>query len=489
MRSKRLLTMLAAFGAAFAGSAAAAQAAGMSAADLSAVGGALRAYTPALAMLIFCAVCPVVMLALTRPLSRLEAMRGSKAMVRAFVVLFALNGVICLIMAMTSDGESWSHMMHINAESSEPTQFEAFFKNVRTAARGSYSELTDRNSPMSILIWRIIGKCFPLRYIENNTPDYYLLMIKNKVCMMIYLIIVLCMCMLSYLISQKKIRENGLIAGNELILFMLFFSFPVMYTIELGSLTGVSFVFTLFFILYREHEKPWLRILSEILLALAAAISVVPIVFALVLIVGEKKNPLRLIRTALISVGLFALPAVLTGVHGMLDFASGFFSFPATGVAPGNLSVMGLLYRLGVSGKPALLTIFAATELLALAAFFFTRRPWIKALACAFIVMNIPSYTTAETSVFLLIPLILLLSRKRHDMFDWWGLLLMFCCVAPIPEWYFYNPEKMAQIFSAADMEFVFGANCLAIPVTLAAILALLVAGMFLQKKYEEVEA
>ena len=400
--------------------------------------------------------------------------KNPKQKASAFILFFSVCGVICLILAIITEGETWSNMMHLD-QANMFRQFRNYFYNAHESQLRRFSELYDSYSPMSILIYFIFGQFIPDKYFVDDDLNNYLLMIKNAPSVMTYMVIVISCAVLCYYIFQKKIRENGARYHDDIIQIILFFSFPVMYVIELGDVTALSFVMTAVFVLYRNSEKKGLRIISDILIAFAGAISVFPLIFAFMLLFDDaRKNYKRFFGTVILCALLFGLPSIFTGVHGMFTYLKSLLGVNYM-TTVGNASMANLLKCLGVEDTGILYIAFALSDVLAFFAMIILKEDWEKTAAASYIVINAMSHSYAIECIYLLIPFFLLMSKKFSKGRDWAYLTVITLAITPIPEWYHFSAVKMGHIASALNLFDFYGANNITYPISAAVMFIMLV--------------
>ncbi|MCR5041678.1 MAG: hypothetical protein K6C36_06250, partial [Clostridia bacterium] len=102
---------------------------------------ALFGYPLAAVIFFLCILLPIAFAVVLRRFDDRPQLHDNRVMVRAFIIFFAVNLAACFGLALATDGGSWSHMMHVNAELGGSTQFEEFFKSVNVSTLDSFSSV------------------------------------------------------------------------------------------------------------------------------------------------------------------------------------------------------------------------------------------------------------------------------------------------------------------------------------------------------------
>lgn len=403
-----------------------------------------------------CLLGVIVLLVLRRPIVRRLEKAKPADMIMVSIWFFAICMGADAVMGIITHGASWSAMFRNRPEPAYLPQFFDYFSTSVKAVQGKYEELYTAFSPPAIIVYRLFGSLIDEKF-YNPTTTQYSLLLREQVPMMVYMMIVVACMVAGYYMMNRNIRANNAKNYNSVFAFMLLFSFPVMYTIELGNILALSFILTMFFVCYRDSEEKWVRLVSDMCLAVAGALNIAPLVF--VFILTEKREVRRILRVFGVSAALFVLPAFVTGFHGMLDYVKEFFLIDQYGVFMGNASAVNFLKMFGVTSLPVLWIVFILTQAVCVAAFLLLPERWEKALALTYLIMNMPSYKNAAASIFILIPLAMIIGRERikpRDMY--FGALMLFIC-APLPELLYYQSNQISNIGFILGLGGMHGAN------------------------------
>ncbi|MCD7775508.1 MAG: hypothetical protein LUH40_08000 [Clostridiales bacterium] len=385
---------------------------------------------------------------------------SASSMMNAFIAAFSASGIICLVFAFLTDGVSWSDMMHTVDESVLYPQFSDYYQSMQTAARGLFYNLSEEFTPFGIIIYYLLAQFVPASLVTSTSAVYYSSLLKNQPGLMMYLFIVILYLVLIYRLSRSQLRKNDLHMRDEVTVFLFMLSYPVIYCVEQGNITALSLALAMFFILYRNSESKTYRRICTAALAISAAITPFTLIFALLLFFDKGKKG---IKTFLCICGLFVVlflaPCFITGFRCALYYAESFLTINAEEFIVGNVSLANLLVFFGVKSKFVLYTVFILSELLALVTLIALPKTWQKLAAAVYIILNIPSVSENVTYLFILIPLVYLLSEKEHKTADWLYLLCFSLIVIPIPEWYYFDSGNFETLLAAFNLPYISSAN------------------------------
>lgn len=382
-------------------------------------------------------------------------------MLYAFCIFFGINGILCMAFALATDGVTWSDMMHQEIISGYPfPQFSDYLGTLRNAGAKFFFKSAESFSPFSLLLFFLVAQFMPSDLMLSESAVLYMQMTKNQTIMLTYLFLTLFLIVLSYRMSRVVLRRNGLTTRNEVLLFLLVVSFPVIYCIELGNIAALSFALVMFFLLFRDHEKLVLRELSLVAVGMSAAITPYTLLFALLLLKRKnKKSVLAFVRSAVCFVVLFIAPAFFTGFGNMLKYVENFFSMPTLGFVAGNASIANLLAFFGVESPVPMLILMFLMEIIALVCVFVLPETWQKMTAIVYIILNFAGVSANELYLFILIPFIFLMAEKQHKAIDWAYLLSFSLLITPIGEWYYFEKHTVEIIFHMFGTEYITTAN------------------------------
>lgn len=386
---------------------------------------------------------------------------SADCMLNAFGIFFIVNGILCMVFALATDGVTWSHMMHKESVSGYPiSQFSDYLGTLRNAGSKFFYKSADSFSPLSLLIFFLLAQFMPADLLLSQSAVTYMQMAKNQTIMLTYLFLVLFLSVLIYRMNRVVLRRNGLTTKNEILLFLLIVSFPSIYCIELGNIVALSLALTMFFLLFRDHEKRALREISLAAIGVSAALTPYTLLFALLLLKKkDKKNVIAFVKSAVYFVVLFIAPAFFTGFGNMLDYVKNFFSVPTNGFVVGNTGIANLLAFFGVRSAVPMIILMFLMELVALVCVFVLPATWQKMAAILYIILNFAGVSANEIYLFALIPFVFLMTEKEHKLIDWIYLLALSLLITPIPEWYYFEQEKVKLLFQSCGISYISSAN------------------------------
>ena len=404
---------------------------------------AVLACKPLAGLVAACAFGIILLLIFRRKISRRLENAKPADMVLVAIWFFGICIGADAVLGILTEGATWSAMFRNPPDSSVLSQFYDYFSTSVKAVQGKYEELYTGFSPLAILVYRLFGLLIKDKF-YNPTPGQYALLLREQVPMMVYLMVVIACMVAGYYMMNRNIRTNNAKMYDSVFAFMLLFSFPVMYSIEIGNILSVSFLLTMFFFCYRDAEEKWVKVAADVCLAVAGALNIAPLVFVFML--TEKREYKRILRVFGICAVLFVAPAFITGFHGMLYYIEEFFLIDRFQLSLGNPSAVTIFKMFGVTSLPALWIVFILTQAVCIVGFLLLPERWEKTLCLTYLILNMPSYENALTSVFVLIPLALLIGREKirpKDMY--FGALMLFIC-APLPEVLYFQKDQLENI-------------------------------------------
>lgn len=409
----------------------------------------------------------------------------SKDMMTAYIAFFSVCGIACLGLALATDGQSWFNMMY---KETSPLRliphFSDYAQTARNAGSLAFAKSAEEFSPMSLLLFFLLAQFMPSEYILSNSIIIYSAMFKNQTIILLYLFIVLFTIVLLYRMNRKVLRQSGLSAGSEITAFLAVVSFPAVYCIEKGNIAGLSLALAMFFIIFRDSEKRYLREISLVLLGLSAAITPFTIVFAFFLLdKKEKTNIISFVKTAAYFVVMFISPAFFTGFRNMLAYVQHFLSIPSEEYIPGSASIANLFVFFGIHNNIILYIVMILTEIIALVCFFKLPSMWQKSAALVYMILNVAGISDNTLLIFAFIPLFFLLSEKTHKSLDWLYLTALSMLTVPIPQWYYFDEANFTEFLSAFNLPYIEAANNLFSLAAVQMLLILTVCGAVKQLK------
>lgn len=147
--------------------------------------------------------------------------------------------------------------------------------------------------------------------------------------LMVFLVVATLLCYM-IVVNYDRRRCRGLLA------FTLVFSYGHLYAMERGNIIILSMATALFFVLYYDSPRRWVRELALLSLAVSANLKLYPAVFGVLLLYDRRWR--EALRAVIYGVALFLLPC-LTFEHGLANLGllvRYLFGF-ATRAVDGNL--------------------------------------------------------------------------------------------------------------------------------------------------------
>lgn len=399
---------------------------------------------------------------------------SASSMINAFIAFFSVSGIACLALSFATEGETWSNLMHVSSdESLFKSQFEDYILGIKSTGTLQFHKTAATNTPFAHLIYFILAQFLPTKLIYSTSILDYTKIFKNQQFMFLYLMLILFIIVIIYRMSRVVIKKNNINIRNEVVLFLMAVSFPMIYCIEKGSITVlISLILVMTFLMFRNHGKSAVRELSHLALAAASAITPYTIVFALLLLEEKsKKCIVCFTRTVIYFVIIFITPSVFTGPENFATYLKVFFSVSAEGYIAGNMSIANLLHFFGINNTIITYAVVILTQVIAVIALLTLESAWQKTAAAVYIILNIFAVSDAVAILFIFIPLFLLLAEKEHKASHWLYLLSFALLVTPLPEWFRFD-ENFNMFMESMNISEIRNANNL---ITLAAVQFILV--------------
>ena len=429
--------------------------------DFSSAWNSLAACTSAQIMLAVTAIALIVFIIFSRKLGRKLNNSSSASMMNAFLVFFSVFGIGCFIMAVISDGETWSHLMYHKPDAEYSlTQFSDYILSVQHAGRRDFIAIADRFTPMGIIIYTIIAQFLPPKLVMADSMLLYVKILRDQTFMYLYLILVVMCLILIYKMNRSVLRRNGLKIRDELVAFLAIVSYPTMYCVEQGNIAGIGVTLTLLFALFYDSKNQILRELSHVAIAFSAALNPVMVLFVALLFSNKKKRTKADIRKILLyTVISYAIPAFVTGFDCLALYAQSLFAITNDTFVAANMSIANLLIFFGINNVVILNIVSVVMNVIAAVCVFILPSAWQKMTAAIYIVLNIYSFSTPINLIFIFIPLVFLLSEKTHKASDWLYLLVFALLVTPFPEWFWFELEEFNKFMLEFNIRNIRNAN------------------------------
>lgn len=393
----------------------------------------------------------------------------ASSMLNAFIIFFSVFGIACFALAVMTDGETWSALMHNEAGGrAVVTQFSDYIITIQDAGSQRFTGSAARFTPFSLFIYFIIAQFLPPKLVLTESLLAYNTILKNQTFMFLYLILVMMCLLLIYRMNRSILRRNGRNMRDELVVFLTIVSYPSIYCIELGNIVGFSLALSLFFILFHDAKHNVLRELSHIALAASAAISPLTILFVCILVKGKtKKSIINIAKIVVYTLILFFTPCIFTGFEAISLYISNFFSINPEAYNVANMSIANLLIFFGIDNIAVLQIVSIIMNISALAAIVILPETWQKLSAVVYIILNVFAVSDPMMLIFVCIPFVFLLAEEKHKATDWLYLLVFALLITPFPEWFYFDRAQFNAFTISMGIRDIRNANNL---ISLAAV-------------------
>ncbi|MBE6667260.1 MAG: DUF2029 domain-containing protein [Ruminococcaceae bacterium] len=271
-------------------------------------------------------------------------------------------------------------------------------------------------------------------------------------------------CITAIVVLASKIGRFGPIPSLKLSLIICCSS-PFVYAIMRGNTIYFALIFVLLFLLFYNSDKPVLREIAYISLAIAGAIKIYPLFFGVLLL--RKRRFFSTARVAIYFIIIFFLsfkffPEQQGAMNSFSENLQGFMFDPERLACFRNLSITAMLYKLVSLFSPLaaeslafhivnialLATVFTLSVITAL----YTRSDFSRLVICFTIIILIPSVTYFYVLIFAIIPFIEYL--RSYDRLDrktqrLYGFMFMFLLLTPLLLPLIYLPHAIVVLFMA----------------------------------------
>lgn len=428
---------------------------------------------PAQAVLIISIVLIVLAAVFGKKLSKRLDNTTASQMANVFIAFFSVFGLACFFMSAATDGETWKHLINgTDTPDNDYSHFSDYIQTLQNTGTKNFSSSADRFSPFSLSIFYILAQFMPADMISSTSYTVYLSILKNQTFVFLYLILVLFCVFFIYKTARTALRCNELKFRNELIAFLLVVSYPSMYCISMGNITGIAIALCLFFLEFKDSENKLLREMSIIAIAVSAAIVPYTFVFAFLYLKDKSKmSKLNFAQSVVFFLILFIVPASFTGTDSMITYLKSLLLIGENYV-PGNSSLINIL-RLTGMGNAALYFFTAIFEIASFVCIFILPKSWQKSAAAVCCILNLLPNVNSLTTLFVFIPLVYLLSEKTHKAIDWLYLLAFSLLITPFPEWFRSYSEEFTAMLDSIGATGIMNANEVIAPFATQMILVL----------------
>ena len=271
-------------------------------------------------------------------------------------------------------------------------------------------------------------------------------------------------CITAIVLLASKLGRFGPIPSLKLSLIICCSS-PFVYAIMRGNTIYFALIFVLLFLLYYDSDKPVLREIAYISLAIAGAIKIYPLFFGVFLLKKKRFFPVARVAvyfTILFFISFKFFPEQQGAVNSFTENLQGFMFDPERLACFRNLSITAMLYKLvalfsplatesltfGIVNIVILVIVFTLSVVTAL----YTRSNFSRLVICFTIIILIPSVTYFYVLIFAIIPFIEYI--RSYDKLDrrtqrLYGFMFMFLLLTPLLLPLIYLPHALIVLFMA----------------------------------------
>lgn len=386
----------------------------------------------------------------------------------AFFILAAL--VVFAVVSIVNPGDQFSNIFFWRPDDRADT-FMDFYNSVYDTMYGPY-EHDVIYPPLCCLIFKLIGSFLPQStYVKEwvarggfRIRSFQEIQFSLLMFFAIFIILFVgCM--------QKPLNKRGYFEKMFITLAM-FLSTPVMFALERGNIIIYSFVFLLMYFICYDDNRPWLREVGYICLALSAAIKLYPAIFGLILIRDKRiKEAIRTVIYGIVfTVGPFVFFGGIKAIQQMLSAIGKFKATENYGISFSN-GVSFVLF--GSTGYHRVLSIggMIVAACLIAAVFMVGKKPenrWKLAAALSLSMLGLVENCGKYMIAFMIIPwLYFFFTERRLKIIDYVYAILMTVMLAPFPAGIFndvrvyYDRNTMIICWSAIIMSVLLLADVL----------------------------
>ena len=368
---------------------------------------------------------------------------SSGQLLKVYYIVFAVYAGAFFLIAMMTRGQSVRDVLFYNYYIKQDDYFMDYFNSIRCSLFEYSSSSGVIYPPFVNMFYFFLSRLLP-----SATTDYIQFsgryIVRNgQLSMLSYVIYTAAVVLLTVKIIEKYVAKSSLPRSKALLAYTIIFSYPSIYCIERGNITMVAAALTLLFVMYRDSEKRWLRELSFIALAIAAAIKIYPAVFGVLLLFDKKYKDA--VRLAIYGALFFFIPFWFydgfASIHQFFINILNFSDKKAVNFGLGQVSVVNIVALFGrifeLSDDFVRHTgnmLFLLTEVLAVFAIFAAPKYWQKTAAITYFMINFPAVAQAYSVLFLIVPFLMFLSgREKLRKVDWAYLIVFSLFFIPLP--------------------------------------------------------
>lgn len=381
---------------------------------------------------------------------------------KTYFCIFAVSAVLFFVMLAVTDGQSFTHTLFRNSFSTDI--FMDFFNSIRDASTKEVYEEGIIYPPLANMFFYLLSLLIDPE-LAATSFSYRTMLQRDYVCLFLYFVfVILCFLLFSSTV-KKQLAENNLNKFSAVFPVLLIFSYPMIYCVQRGNIALLSLVFSMFFVFNRNSEKPFLKELSFILLAVAAGIKLYPAVFGLLLITDKKyKEAARLVAYGLICIILpFFFYDGIESIKDLFQNLNSFSAYSTNKLSPEFVCIdvpalyISALTKIDFSDIYTFLgTIVTSSAILI---FIFADKEWQKLWAMVYLIMNYPSTARTYILIFALIPFISFICSKSFRKRDLPYFVAFILLIVVIPPVYYSKAGVMSEYLLSVFDPHVLGFN------------------------------
>lgn len=282
------------------------------------------------------------------------------------------------------------------------------------------------------------------RLIPNSTLTATELRDSQPGIMVAYLRTIVLLLAIAYLFYRKfRLPEWKRLA----VVGTLILSAPIIYTMERGNIILETFFFSLFFIFEYDSDRPVIRELAFISLAIASSLKLYPAVLGLLMLYEKRwKETLRLVLYGLL---FFVLPffryAGIVSLKGFIDNLILFSNWLLQSIGSRidletSFRIVHLTMGWGIQNLNETASIFRIILIILFAANgFVTKNRWRMLLRLVMLIIVIPSINFYYVALFYIPVVALYFVHDSDSILDFVLCLLASLCIIPLPYWTGYE--------------------------------------------------
>ncbi len=420
----------------------------------------------------------------------------TNGLLQFFIIFFLCCLFIGTVMAFASGGDSWKKILFHNGNYTD--LFMDFFNSMRDAgAEDVYTARKNIYPPLCLLFFKLCGFLVPEELIDLPNKRRTLMQLSESSMMVFFLFAVICVLSMSTLINSYVNRLNWENNKKErtyhtVISYMLIVSYPVMYCIERGNIIILSMILTMFFVFFRNSENKWLKELSYIALALAAGIKLYPAIFGIMLLFEKKyKDAAKLVLYGIVAIVVpfvffmdfnketLSVPVISAAIQSnkALFAAAGTADSPIINILQNllsfatkhksslnfsSVSVQNFIFFFDRDNTVLAKIVCYITEIIAVLALAFVKKRWQQAFLITYLMLNIPSASSAYALTFMIIPFIMFLYDDKGNGYSYnkrpkIDRIYIFCfsmLLTPLPVFWYYYQNQATKFFNLLGLSY-----------------------------------